>query len=303
LWCLSADDSSGDNLVQEVFTVEVCTSTGEVSVLVTHHNQKECIINEGARMEAKGLHRSDVGKDYIEVLLDGPERRLQRMDYIAVSPTLRDRVEVVSCTYLLKLPIYLSGSYLLQVTVVHSNITMEGIEPYRNYILLDRIYILNSAPVKENSMLVEETWAHAPTFKSPGMWVRRENDLPDHNFSEISTPAQQNANAHRCPPGGTVFFEWQPSPTSLGHSGKVLKEKYTYLRKEAMTCARRLSPKNNASYPKLVLVGDSLTRQTFNALSKALGLGDAIATKSAKQNAVSETSAIPGLAGATYGKI
>jgi hypothetical protein len=51
---------------------------------------------------------------------------------------------------------------------------------------------------------------------------------------------------------------------------------------EAMACARALAPQRKDTYPKLVLFGDSLMRQTFNAVAVAIGMENVTAIKQFK---------------------
>jgi hypothetical protein len=49
-----------------------------------------------------------------------------------------------------------------------------------------------------------------------------------------------------------------------------------------MACAHALAPQHKATYPKLVLFGDSLMRQTFNAVALAIGMENVTAVKEFK---------------------
>jgi hypothetical protein len=49
-----------------------------------------------------------------------------------------------------------------------------------------------------------------------------------------------------------------------------------------MACVRALTPQHEAKYPKLVLFGDSLMRQTFNAVALGIGLKNVTAIKEFK---------------------
>jgi hypothetical protein len=272
---------------QEAFTVGVCTSAGEIFVRVAHHEQRDCTVPDAATMEAMGLSHTDVVKDYIEVLLDGPERRLRRLDFTsltmppkATDPFLRD------CEFGLRLPIYVSGMYRVQIMVVHSNIALTGIEPYRNYVLWDRIHILSAQTL--NKISSERQNDDPETWRSAGVWMRRDGkNVLGHHSAQALVAQKWNDESYRCPANGTASFTWMPSANGCQREASPNdaqpRSDYKSLNpRKAMACARALAPQHKVTYPKLVLFGDSLMRQTFNAVALAIGMENVTAIKEFK---------------------
>ena len=280
-----ADVPANDGGAWEMFTVAVCMSAGEISFRVVHHDQRACTVPDAAAMEGIGLSRSDVVTDYIEVLLDGPERRLQRMEFasiIVTSPSARDDA-VHACEYRLQLPIYLPGTYGVQVMVVHSGIDLLGIEPYRNFVLWKGAHNISAQTFTANSTNPQDNGPE--TWRSAGGWVHTsEERFPELCSAEALVAQGWNAESYRCPANGTSRFAWLPLAGHLArtgsHNGIPLQHGCTPLTpQETMSCAQALTPQLKATYPKLVLFGDSLMRQTFNALSLGIGMVNATAIK------------------------
>lgn len=261
------------------YEVNLCVQGGDLRVNVIHHNQDACMAPGAADMLEMGLSPTDAAKDFVEVLLAGPERRLQRMEYIPTTrPIPMDATKEMSCTYELSMPIRSAGTYRVQVLVVHSNITLETFEPYRNYVLWDRLHSLisNGHPVDENN--VGGTQA---ALEDPGIWSTDTEGahLLDYNLDPIDWPEDPNIHAYRCPFNGTSAFKWTPRsvdgvPFTLPLAIKGVNE--------ARQCVRSLLPSHDAAYPKLVLFGDSMMRQTFDALAIALGMENVKAVKEFK---------------------
>lgn len=282
-----ADVPSTEGGAQETFTVGVCTSVGEMSVHVVHHDQHACTVSGATAMEAMGVPRSDVVKDYIEVLLDGPERRLRRLQFTSVimSPNASNS-HFVGCEYRLKLPVYATGTYRVQVVVVHSNIGLVGVEPYSNYVLWDRTHTMSVLDLydiaDEPQIETSETWP------STGVWLRIGNEsFPGRQSAQAWIAQKWNNDSYRCPANGTASYKWVPSSkvstsktrTSISVLGVDYKPLHS---RKAMSCARALSPQHKTPYPKLVLFGDSLMRQTFNAVALAIGMQNVTAIKEFK---------------------
>ena len=277
-----------DGGAQEAFMVRVCTSAGAMSVRVIHQNQQACTVQGASTLEALGLSRTEAVKDYIEVLLDGPERRLQRMKYASVitSPSAVYNASH-ACEYRLQLPIYVPGTYRVQVMVVHSGIDLAGIEPYRNYALWDRVHLLSARTLNQVAPYVptQETVA----WQSAGGWMRTSGTCsPDLHSAQAFVTQEWNIDSYRCPANGTASFAWVPLTEHVlretpSNVMVVPRKDYRPLNpQEAMACARALAPKHKATYPKLVLFGDSLMRQTFNALALAIGMEHVAAIKEFK---------------------
>lgn len=272
---------------QELFTIGVCTSVGGITLRVVHHDQRACTVPDAATMKAMGLSISDLVKDYIEVLLDGPERRLQRMEFASniESQNATDNASN-ACEYGLQLPIQINGTYRVQVMVVHSDITLTGIEPYQNYVLWDRIHNL-SAPTR-NRVSIDPKDDGPETWRSTGGWMRTKGKSIHGLHSAQALVAQQwNDGSYRCPVNGTASFTWVPLtsdlPTEPGTDIMAPRSDYAPLKpQEAMACARALAPQHKGIHPKLVLFGDSLMRQTFNAVALAIGMENVTAIKEFK---------------------
>jgi hypothetical protein len=232
-------------------------------------------------MEAKGLPRSDVVKDYIEVLLDGPERRLRRLDFTSlITSNMTDTISN-KCEYGLSLPIFARGRYRIQIVVVHSDIALTGIEPYRNYVLWDQVHNLSAKALNDISIGTE-------AWRSAGGWMRTSGEgfLGLHSAQTL-VGQEWNINSYRCPANGTASFTWMPSPRGLLRKARInveppWSEYKTVTPQKAMECARALAPQRNATHPKLVLFGDSLMRQTFNAVASAMGMENVTAVKEFK---------------------
>ena len=281
-----ADIPSADG-AQESFTVGVCTSAGEILVHVAHHEQRDCMVPGAATMKAMGLSQTDVAKDYIEVLVDGPERRLRRLDFASLTmpPNVTDPFSH-ECEFRLRLPVYVSGMYRVEIIVVHSDISLTGIESYRNYVLWDRIHILSTKPF--NQTPCEHQNDDSETWRSTGIWMRRDGEsVLGHQSAHTLVAQKWNEESYRCPANGTAPFTWMPStnclPGEASPNDAQPRSEYKSLNpSEAMACARALAPQHKATYPKLVLFGDSLMRQTFNAVASAIGMENVTAIKEFK---------------------
>jgi len=286
-WGNTADAAVIDGGAQEAFTVSVCISVGQMLVRVAHQKQRDCMVPDAATMKAMGLPISDLVKDYIEVLLDGPERRLQRMDFASIITSLNATDNASNaCEYGLQLPIHINGTYRLQVMVVHSNIALTGIEPYQNYVLWDRVHNL-SAPSR-NKISINPQDDGPKTWRSAGVWMRRDGKALHGFHSAQALVAQKwNDKSYRCPANGTASFTWMPSANGRPREGPLNdaqpRSEYKSLNHpEAMECARALATQQKGTYPKLVLFGDSLMRQTFNAVAVAIGMENVTAVKEFK---------------------
>ena len=286
-WSNTADAAAIDDGARETFIVSACVSVGEIAMMVVHHGQPECTVPGAGTMKAMGLSLSDLVKDYIEVLLDGPERRLQRMEFASIiTPQNANDTGSNACQYRLRLPVYISGTYRLQVVVIHSNIELKGIEPLRNYILWDRLHDLSSQTPNDISIDTEND--SLERWHSAGGWMRISGESRLGLHSAQALIAQQwNGDLYRCPANGTASFTWMPlfrAPLKGERSNvPAPRNDYKLLRhEEAMACARVLAPQHKATYPKLVLFGDSLMRQTFNAVAVAIGIGNVTAIKEFK---------------------
>lgn len=272
---------------QDAFTVRVCASAGEIYLHVTHHELRDCMVPGAATIEEMGLSRTDTAKDYIEVLLDGPERRLRRLDFMShtVPPKAIDPL-IGDCVFTLRLPIYLSGMYRVQIIVVHSDIALTGIEPYRNYVLWDRFHILSAKSLDQISSERKNDGLEA--WHSTGIWMRRGGkNVPGHHSAQALVAQKWNDESYRCPADGTASFTWMPYANDLPREtlSYNMRQRSMYMPlnpSEAMACARALAPQHMSTYPKLVLFGDSLMRQTFNAVASAIGMENVTAIKEFK---------------------
>ena len=237
---------------------------------------------DAPEMLGKGLSPTDVAKDYIEVLLAGPERRLQRMEYIPATRSISTSGKGTFCTYELSVPIRRTGTYRVQVLVVHSNITLTSFEPYRNYVLWDKLHPLTSSshPVDDNPMGGPQA-----NLGDPGTWSTDADGAHslDYTFDANEWPEEQNIHAYRCPINGALSFEWTPSNVDhAGRDGALTSPMAIKGANEARQCVQCLDPRDGAAYPKVVLFGDSMMRQTFDALAIALGMENVKAVKEFK---------------------
>lgn len=212
----------------DVFSVRVCPSYAqdEVGVRVLHHRQT----------------RAQCGRalTYVEALLDGPEQRVSRLLPVRRADGDGDGL-VVACEYSASLPIWEAGEYRLEMSVVHAGEAtgelVEGLDPYRNYVLWSSHHALNK----------RKTPAAAP---SGGRWVCSRGD----SDTDCISKGKEAAAGYRCPWGGkgTEGYEWVEE---MGGAASVLSPE------AARSCMCRLPAKANASHPKLVLFGDSFSRQ------------------------------------------
>lgn len=281
-WGNTADVAAIDGGAREAFTVSACVSAGEIAMMVVHHGQLACTVPGAGTMEAMGLSLSDLVNDYIEVLLDGPERRLQRMEFASIiTPHNANDTGSNACQYRLRLPVHISGTYRLQVVVIHSNIELKGIEPFRNYVLWDRLHNLSSQT--PNEITIDTKNDSLETWHSAGGWMRTTGESRLGLHSAQALVAQQwNGESYRCPPNGTASFTWMPLKGRRSNVPAPRNDNKLLRHEEAMACARALAPQRKGTYPKLVLFGDSLMRQTFNAVAVAIGMENVTAIKEFK---------------------
>lgn len=286
---LNADDHAREDTERDFFEVNVYAKGGEVIARVVHHSQKACFVPGARDLVSMGLSETDVATDYVEVLVAGPQRRLQRMEYVATINTNTSAADGrVSCLYTLRYPIYVSGEYRIQILVVHSNITLESHDPYQHFILWDHVHNLTSA-LPGPDMVHQR---NGNVLHDPGIWSMTK-DLNyaqnQYNFGPDSW-LEPSVHAYRCPSNGTLSFEWTLShPQNSSHDYRYgLTEKAlaassgTIAEEEAMGCLRKLSPQYGKPHPKIVLFGDSMMRQTFDSFSIAIGMKNVKAVKEFK---------------------
>ena len=122
------------------------------------------------------------------------------------SVTLRTRSNVRQ--YRLRLPVYISGTYRLQVVVIHSNIELKGIEPFRNYILWDRLHNLSAQT--PNQIFLDTENDSLETWHNAGGWMRTTGESRLGLHSAQALVAQQwNGESYRCPANATASFTSQ----------------------------------------------------------------------------------------------
>lgn len=273
----------------DAFEVEVCVRSGEVYVTVIHYRQHECLVPGAADLVEMGLLESDVARDYIEVLLAGPERRLQRMEYVPQTDA-RAHEDTFSCLYELRVPVRVSGDYRIQLLGIHTNITLRDHEPYRNYILWDDVYPLTLDPVELDAAPRAQV---GDALHDPGIWTVSkgvDGARNDYNFGPSVWAEERNVHAYRCPLNGTLTHRWTRSQDKIGHDDHQqlsagpanLSTGVVVNGEDAMSCIRRLSPQYDKPRPKVVLFGDSMMRQTFDAFAIALGMKNVKAVKEFK---------------------
>ena len=205
----------------EVFTVRVCPSfaRNEVAVRVLHHHSRQ------QQQPARG----ECGEAFMEALLDGPERWLQRLSLIGSGSSSNSSNK--ACEYGTVVPIGKAGEYLVEVSVIHTG-ESEGLEPYRNYLL----------------------WRDRQSFEGhgwggeKGRWVRRAGSM-NSNSSEIE------AAGYRCPVGGegVAEYEWVEGARGVAAVAAGVESAEGV---QAQGCVRRLRPR-----AKIVFMGDSFSRQ------------------------------------------
>lgn len=155
----------------EVFTVRVCPSfaRNEVAVRVFHHHHSR---------QQQQPARGECDEAFVEAMLDGPERRLQRLSFVGSGSSSGSK----TYEYGAAVPIGKAGEYSVEVSVVHTG-ESGGLDPYRNYVL----------------------WQDRHTFEGHGRvgeqerWVRRAGSMNSNN-SETEAPGFRCG--FRCPVGG-----------------------------------------------------------------------------------------------------
>ena len=205
----------------EQFTVRVCPSfaRNEVAVRVLHHHH-----SRQQQQSAKG----ECGEAFIETMLDGPERRLQRLSFVGSGSSSGSK----ACEYGAVMPIGKAGEYSVEVSVVHTG-ESGGMDPYRNYVL----------------------WRDRHTFEGrgrvdeKGRWVRRAGNM-NSNSSETE------GMGYRCPVGGegVAGYEWVEGARDAPAAAAAGVESA----EAAQGCVRRLTPR-----AKIVFMGDSFSRQVW----------------------------------------
>jgi len=211
------DGAAVEQQPHEVFTVRVCPSfaRNEVAVRVAWHH-------DHSRQRPQPV-RGECGEAYIEAMLDGPERRLQRLSFVGGGSSSSGSK---GCEYGAVMPIGTAGEYLVEVSVVHTG-ESGGWDPYRNYVL----------------------WRDRHTFEDhnrvgdKGRWVHRAG----------SNSSETEAAGYRCPVGGegVAGYEWVE-----GSKGAAAGAAGVESAEAAQGCVRRL-----ALRAKVVFMGDSFSRQ------------------------------------------
>lgn len=131
----------------------------------------------------------DTGSDYIEIILNGPELRVQTLmpSEGSFSPG--------SCGYTTEVDFAFPGTYEIQIIMAMMGLDANNNPPIRNLILMREVVDIET--IKAADLPERDT----DRFASPGYWLRK-------NYSVYSGPSTWWR--YRCPLKGADAFDWRP---------------------------------------------------------------------------------------------
>lgn len=248
----------------ESFTVQVCADkhSGRLSVLVSHHGQQNCAMPPVGNSGDEALVQT-LGSTYVEALLDGPELRLLPLEYQGMQedgvPSSSSARAPFTCLYALDASVRLDGPYHVEIVAVYTLLGYDQVAQARNYLLSNTTHDFALGPRKGSD-----------SVGTTGAWRLK---VDEHGRAHSSSPFP----GYRCPLNGVANYQWY----SVASSAMVVSPSQAVTDSRWQACTNALAHAQGQSHPQIVMVGDSLMRQTFNSLAPMLG-PEAVASKEFK---------------------
>ena len=183
------------------FTVSLCPVGDDTFDITVQHLRPvaQCDVHE----TYKEYHYPDglldnVGADWIEIMIDGPERRLTYAKYDRNATRATNATAAPGCIHKATIAAALPGEYSVEVNAVLTDVNIDGEMNPHNYVLWRLNYTFLAGSEEEVNREASDGW-----LRSIGRWVRT-RDHPDE------PPAQ------RCTlPGGPLsYYRWKPLVTT-----------------------------------------------------------------------------------------